>query len=142
MKKLISVALLSVFLLMMIGCSSSSVKDSGFSSVKDSVLLKKGKVIKVNVSSLPEGYDYTFTHESTKKITDYLSKLDLISDYSENPNEYGGLTWVISLEYDDNSKLTIYHFGNMFIKTDGGSWYKMSYNEADRFNKLLYELSK
>ena len=59
------------------------------------------------------------------------------SDFSENPNDYDGMTWVITLKYDDNSELVIYHFGNMFIKVAGGLWYKMDYEEACCFATLL-----
>ncbi len=66
----------------------------------------------------------------------------MISDFEENPDEYSGMTWVIVLEYEDGSKETVYHFGNMFIRTNGGSWYKMTYEQAGAFDSLLWELNE
>ena len=51
------------------------------------------------------------------------------------------MAWVISLEYDNGDVLTVYHFGNMFIRTENGPWYKMTYDEAKRFDTLLNELN-
>ena len=114
-------------------CSSATTKGE--------ILLKEGTIEKVSVTSLPEGYDYSFSGKAAQSVNDYISELNLASDYSENPNEYDGMTWVISLEYGDGNVLTIYHFGNMFIRTTDSSWYKMTYEEASRFDSLLYELT-
>ena len=76
-----------------------------------------------------------------KALVDYLSDLNLNSQFEENPNEYVGMTWVISLEYENGDVLKVYHFGNMFIRSEKGSWYKMTYDEASRFHALLDELS-
>ncbi|MBQ8625782.1 MAG: hypothetical protein IJ419_06460 [Agathobacter sp.] len=119
---------------LLVGCGNNSTKGS--------VLLKEGEVKEISVSSLPEGYNYSFTGESVGAIIDYLAGLNLSSDFSENPDEYGGMTWVIVLEYDDNSEVELYHFGNMFIMVEGGSWYKMNYDEANQFSTLIEGLSE
>ena len=100
----------------------------------------EGNVINIDVSSLPEGYNYSFSGAEAKAIVDYLSTLNLESNFEENPNEYTGMTWVISLKYENGDVLTIYHDGNMFIRVKGGPWYKMTYDEASRFDTLLDEL--
>ena len=46
----------------------------------------------------------------------------------------------ISLKYENGDTLSIYHFGNMFIRSEKGSWYKMTYDEASRFDALLDKL--
>jgi len=127
------VIVLVAFLLTVTACSSATTKSG--------VLLREGTVKKISVTSLPEGYDYSFAGDSAQSIIKYLSELNLLSRFPENPDEYGGMTWVISLEYEDGTIHTIYHFGNMFIKTSGGSWYKMTHEEASRFDELLNELS-
>lgn len=109
-------------------------------SAEGSTLLREGKVARVSLSSLPAGYTHAFAGEDAQAIVDYLSDLNLISDFPENPNEYDGMTWVISLAYDDGSTRTVYHFGNMFIRAEDGPWYKMSYDEASCLNELLAEL--
>ena len=109
-------------------------------SAEGSTLLREGEVARVSLSSLPAGYTHAFAGEDAQAIVDYLSDLNLISDFPENPNEYVGMTWVISLAYDDGSTRTVYHFGNMFIRAEDGPWYKMSYDEASCLNELLAEL--
>ena len=135
MKKVLTIAVAFLCLLGMVGCSQQP------QYVQGNQLLVEGNVIKIDVSSLPEGYNYSFDGEVVKEIIDYLSNLNLQSNFEENPNEYTGMTWVIYLEYDNGDKLTVYHDGNMFIRTEEGSWYKMTYDEANRFDTLLDELT-
>lgn len=104
-------------------------------------MLVEGNVVKIDVSSLPEGYNYSFSGEDAQAIIDYLSTLNLESEFEENPNEYTGMTWVIALEYENGDTFKIYHFGK-FIRSQNGSWYKMSFEEASRFDALLAELDK
>ena len=135
MKKVLTIAVAFLCFLGMVGCSQQP------QYVQGNQLLVEGNVIKIDVSSLPDGYNYSFDGEEAKEIIDYLSNLNLQSNFEENPNEYTGMTWVICLEYDNGNKLTVYHFGNMFIRTKEGSWYKMTYDEANRFDTLLDELT-
>ena len=105
-------------------------------------LLQAKEVIRIDVRHLPESasMEYHFSEkEQIRQITDYLSGLHLISDYPENPDHYSGGTWVITLSHADGSTQTIYHFGNMFIRSEEGPWYKMSYEEASRFDILPEE---
>ena len=111
-------------------------------SSEENTLLPEGEVTQASFSSLPEGYAYSFQGTEAQAIADYLRSLHLISDFTENPYEYFGMTWVISLEYADGSTLTVYHFGNLFIRAEDGPWYKMEYEEADRLNQLLAELNR
>ena len=94
----------------------------------------------ISVESLPGGYSYSFNNDNLYKVWDYLSDLKLISDFPENPDEYDGMTWVITLACAAGHTETIYHFGNMFIRDENGSWYKMDYDQASEFQALLEEL--
>ena len=135
MKKLLTIALVFLCVFGMVGCSQQPQQ------VQSNKLIAEGNVIKIDVSSLPEGYNYSFDGEDAKEIIDYLSNLNLQSNFEEDPNEYTGMTWVISLEYDNGEILTVYHFGNMFIRSEKGSWYRMTYDEANCFDTLLDELN-
>ena len=132
MRKFTSLLLALACVLGLIGCNNQSAQNGN--------LLKDGNVTSIAVTSLPEGYDYLFSGDGAKAIITYLSNLNLDENFKENPNEYGGMTWVISLEYDSGDVLTVYHFGNMFIRTESGPWYKMTYEEASQFDSLLNEL--
>ena len=141
MKKLIACLLSSILVFFAVGCSDTAT-DENTSTQKGTLLLLDGNVKKISVTSLPEGYDYSFEGEDSKAIVDYLSVLNLVSQFKENPNEYGGMTWVISLEYDNGETLQIYHFANMFIKAADGKWYRMNNDEAINLENLLDELTK
>ena len=104
-------------------------------------LLVEGEVVKVDVSSSPEEYSYSFMGEDAEAIVDYLSNLTLKSDFEENPNEYCGMCWDIILEYENGDVLNIYHFANMFIRSQNSSWYRMTYEEASYFDTLLEQLN-
>lgn len=133
MKKLMALVLVLFFVLGMVGCNQPQQQ------VQGNQLLAEGVVKNVNVSSLPKGNNYSFSEDKAQAIIDYLSNLNLDSQFEENPDEYVGRTWVISLEYDNGDVLTVYHFG-MFICSEKSSWYKMTYDEASHFDKLLNEL--
>lgn len=133
MKKQIALVLLFVFVFVLAGCSTVATKKG--------LLLNGGKVEKISVTSSPEGYDYTFSGQDAQAIINYLSELNLIADFSENPAEYDGMAWVISIEYESGETVTLCHLANKFIKTVNGPWYKMTYEEASRFDVLLNELN-
>ena len=104
-------------------------------------LIKDGNIVKVTVSSVPVGYEYSYTGDQAAAIVDYVKNLNLITAFEENPDEYGGTTWRIFLEYDDGYSTYVLHFGNMFIRSELGSWCKMNHDEANRFDTLLSELN-
>ena len=111
------------------------------SLTEEKLFFKSENVKSIFVSSFPEGYEYLFNGEQAKAITDYLSNLKLQKDFEENPNDYGGMTWDISIEYENGDILTVHHFGNMFIRLENGIWYKMNFEEASYFSILLEELN-
>ena len=96
----------------------------------------------VVVSSAQEGNNYTFKGSAAKDVVDYFANLNLITDFDEDPNEHGGMTWTVTISYNDGTIETIYHFGNMFVRRESGSWYKMNYDEATQFDSLLTDLNE
>ena len=96
----------------------------------------------VDVSQLPSWYNYSFIGESANKILDYISSLSTTAVYDEDPNEYGGITWVISVKMDNGETLNVYYLADMFIRTENGVWRKINSDEASRFEDLLNELNK
>lgn len=99
-------------------------------------------VLSVSISSLPEGYNYSFKGEAAKEVVDYFANLNLITDFTENANEYTGMTWVVTISYDNGKSETIYHSANLFVRREGGSWYKMKFDEAASFSALIDELKR
>lgn len=105
-----------------------------------SLLPQEDGIKGVTVSSLPEGYNYFFTRADADAIVEYLSGLELTCEFEENPEEYVGMVWVVSFEYETGDITTIYHFGNSFIRANNGPWYKINFNEANQFESLLKQL--
>ena len=133
MKQMIAMVLVCICVLGIVGCNQQPQQ------VQGGQLLAEGKVINIDISSQPKGYNYSFSGTDAKAIIDYLSTLNLESNFEEDPNLHVGMTWVISLKYENGDDLTIYHFGE-FIRAKGGSWYKMTYDEVSRFDALLDKL--
>ncbi len=112
-----------------------------FKAPKEYTLLRENEpVVKIHITSLSEGYDYTFDEDAAQEIAEYLKGLTLISDFTENPDRYVGMTWVIEVEYESGECGTVYHFGNMFIRAGHGKWYKMVQSEAVELDALIEKL--
>ena len=131
MKKLIALIIALVSVCVLVGCS--------FVAVEGGVLLKDGHVTTISITSLPEGYEYTFKGEDAKSIIDYLQNLNL-TPYSKS-NDYNGMAWIISIEYETGEIVRVCHSCNKLISADDGPWYEMTYEEANRIYTLLDGLS-
>ena len=103
--------------------------------------LKDSKIKSVNVTSLPKGYDFTFTDEKAQKVIDFLSGIELITNFTEDPEQLDGMTWVIKLEYENDEAMTLYDIGG-FIRSESNSWFKYEYDYDSPLNTLIWELSK
>ena len=100
--------------------------------------LDENSIKRISVTSLPEGYEYSFKGADAQAIVDYLESLHLTPFSGINSED--GMTWVISIE-DKNGKITtVYHSCNKYIMAEGGLRYEMIFEEANRLSSLLYEL--
>ena len=97
-------------------------------------------VSSVSVSSSPEGYNYSFTGEDAKKVVDYFSEIESTSNYDDNPNELTGMTWKVSITYDDGSTVALYEL-SPFIRTQEGVYYKVIQTSGSDFGTFLIELA-
>lgn len=100
--------------------------------------LDENSIKSISVTSSPEGYEYSFKGDDAQAIIDYLESLHL-TPYLGLPSETG-MTWVISIEYENGKITTVYHSCNKYIMAEGGLRYEMIFEEANRFSSLLYEL--
>jgi len=53
--------------------------------------------------------------EKIAAILNYLTGLNLQSNFPENPDEYNGIVYVITITYEDGTEKMYSHFGNMFF---------------------------
>lgn len=147
MKKLILFILVLACALSMLSCSITDDEDmldepqETEKTVRKNSLLKDAKVESVAVTSFPKGRNFSFSGDAVKPLTDYVCGLDIESEFSEDPEQYSGMTWIIALTYEGGATQTIYHFGNMFIKSDDGPWYRMNDEQAAELEPLLLKLS-
>ncbi len=123
-------------LTMVVGCDGTEA------ATYNTLLPGTDGIAAVTVTSMPQGYDYSFIGESAKKIAQCILDMDVTADFPEDPNVYAGMTWVITAEYEDGNTATVYLFGNMFIRSGDGPWFKVSGEEAEGFEALLASLSQ
>lgn len=71
-----------------------------------------------------------------KRITDYLNSLKLKTP-NNNPEEYEGSAFIITVTNKDGTEHTIVHFGNKFLRAHE-QWYEISYKQASRFEGEIY----
>jgi hypothetical protein len=124
-------------------CSFSACKwIEGIGTKSGESLLELGKdgISTITVVSYPEADDCTFSGEDINVITDHLSSLVLLTNFPENPDEMVGMSWVITISYENGASATVIYFGE-FIRTENRPWYKIRYTEGKRFVELLEELA-
>ncbi len=100
--------------------------------------LDENSIKRISVTSLPEGYEYSFKGDDAQAIVDYLESLHLTPFLGIDSET--GMTWVISIEHKNGEVTTVYHSCNKYIMAEGGLRYEMIFEEANRFSTLLYEL--
>jgi len=104
------------------------------------LISKTNNIEGVEISTLPQGREYSFSGYDAKKIAEYFSELYLVSDFSENPDEYCGMTYVVEIKYKNAQAVVVYLF-SQFVRTSDSAWYKLAYGEHTYFDELLEELN-
>lgn len=103
--------------------------------------LNESEISSVSVTTSPEfyGYEYSFTGEEARAVVDYLSGLNLTPLLISIPK--GGITWVIEIEYEDESETTVYLFGDE-IWINAKEKYLMQSEENGVFEALISNLNQ
>ncbi len=104
--------------------------------------IAEDNVTEIVITTLPESETYSRIYTDTekiKKITGYLNELSLKGNFSENPDEYAGMTYIITLSYVDGSQIVVYHLGNMFLRENDKDWQRMTYNEAVKLDSIIQD---
>ena len=121
---------IAVCLPILSGCTPKQFKNLNESDIKS-----------VSVSTLPEfyGYEYSFSGDEARAVVDYLSGLKLTPLLISMPK--GGMTWVIEIEYEDESETTVYLFGDE-IWINAKEKYLMQSEENGVFEALIRNLNQ
>ena len=112
----------------------------GDAGVSNTLLPDTRGIEHIFVSTMPQMHEGTLTGEKAVKLAEYILDMDVQAEFSEDPNVYTGMTWVLAVNYEDGSTVTVEFFGNLFIRADAGSWQKVSQQEAQGLEALLKEL--
>ncbi|MBR4062772.1 MAG: hypothetical protein IKK01_06875 [Clostridia bacterium] len=131
MKRILLIILtLAICLPVLSGCTPKQFKNLNESDIKS-----------VSVSTLPEfyGYEYSFSGDEARAVVDYLSGLNLTPHPISVPK--GGMTWVIEIEYEDESETTVYLFGDE-IWINANAKYIMQPEERGVFEALIGNLNQ
>lgn len=115
--------------------------DSSSDVIEEAKLISQtGNISSVEISTLPQGREYSFSGSDAEKIANYFSELYLIEDFPENPDEYAGMTYVVEIKYKNAQAVVVYLF-SPFVKTSDSAWYKLAYGEYTYFDELLEKLN-
>lgn len=132
MKKLLAFLLLCMTIVSISACTSSTYTVPKATAAKE--------IVSIAVSILPESPEQARTYTTEEKIDavrSYLNSLTLSDISSEKPEDYAGMSYIISVTYDDNSKKTYNHFGNKFFKIDDQEWKLMNFEQASELEDII-----
>ncbi len=105
--------------------------------------IEAAEVEQITVVSMPESAEHERTYTSRgkiNKIVAYLNSLTLQADFPENPDEYCGMAYRLTLTMADGTEREFVHFGNMFLREGDGDWLRMTYEEAALLEELLGQI--
>lgn len=105
--------------------------------------IEPNSVERIEVMSLPESDDWARTYtdrDEIGRVVSYLNGLRLTTRFSENPDEYCGQAYVLTLDLADGSVRTFTHFGNLFFREADGAWCRMDYAQAAQLEMLLRQM--
>jgi hypothetical protein len=113
------------------------------STQKDDVAISNTKnIIKITIKTQP-GNDSSLKSTENKseiiKIVNYINGLDL-KKIAKKPDEYTGMSYIITFYFNDKTSKEYVHFGNMFFKESGKGWYEMPYNQAKELEDIYKSL--
>lgn len=94
----------------------------------------------VTITTLPEDESLQRVYTDSVKINalcNYLNSLNLISHFTDKVDDYVGQTFIITINGNNDEPLTIYHFGNVFIKQNENEWKKISYKQGSELYSLI-----
>ena len=134
MKKVLYFLLIAVLVLSLYACTKdTTVNGSELVSAEDVTNIT---ILYMNDTDKPLRI-YT-DPEKIRLVTEHIGSMTLDSSFPENPAHYVGGGYYITYTYKDDTQITIVWSSNMFFRVDDNAWYRMIYEEASAFSKLIY----
>lgn len=133
MKKIFYVSTIIAILIMLSGCGTTKSKPT---------INNPNNITKITVTTQPGNEKSLKTTENKNEITDiinYLNSLEL-KKTSKDAGQYNGVSYIITVYFDDKTTKEYVHFGDMFFKESGKDWYEIPYKQAEKFNNIYKNL--
>ena len=114
--------------------------DSKAGQTQEALLPSVKGIAGVEISSLPGLYSGGCTGKDATALAERILAIPTKADYTEDPNVYTGMTWVLVFLYEDGRIVTVELFANMFIQADDGPWYRVPVQDAQALSDHLLSL--
>lgn len=99
-----------------------------------------GYIERIDISTIPENNAFKKTitsDENISNLVNYINKMYVSMDFTENPEEYAGMTIILTFYFTDKDEMTVCLFGNMFMKVNNEAWVRINDKEATELQKML-----
>lgn len=140
MKKHIIVTMLCILIgLMLVACSNNIDKiNLTEKPIAEDTIVREIKSIKITTLPKSEGRERMYTTEDkVEKMREYIDSLDWEDVTSENPDDYTGMTYIVTTEFDDETTKTYSFFANQFLKFDGIEWMKIEESDVVKLENII-----
>jgi hypothetical protein len=139
MKKIIASCLLLVVLLILNGCSTTEEKTS---IDKTKNIDNTKNIVKITIRTQPGNDNNLRSTEDKKQISvvfNYINDLDL-KKTTKDAGQYNGMSYIITVFFEDKKSTEYVLFGNMFFKESGKVWYEIPYKQAEKIEDIYNSL--
>lgn len=125
--------------LMLVACTNNTNKLNLTETPTAEASISK-EIKSVEISTLPQDKDmerkYT-TEDKIEKVREYINSLSWEDVASEKPEDYTGMTYIVTAEFDDGTTKTYTFFANKFFKFDGIEWMKISQGDVMQLEGII-----
>ncbi len=113
------------------------------STQSDDVVISNTKnIIKITIKTQQGNNSSLKSTDNKSEITaivNYINSLDL-KKTSKKPDEYTGMSYVITFYFNNKTSKEYIHLVNMFFKEFGKDWCEMPYNQAEELKDIYKSL--
>ena len=123
--------------------SDEAEKPDGLGTQSTPLYDGRPAVVSAQVTSLPvsDAYEGRYTDpQKAGEIAAYFDGLTLSDMTDGYADTSAGMSLIVTITYQDGSTRTYVHFGNRYLRIDGGSWKQMRYEEAVELGNLIERL--
>lgn len=137
MKKYVFAAALIVIILIAGYIVNDKINNGALTSIS------AGNVIKITIT-VDGGDKLLRTTEDRSVINDIVNHINglHLKRTHKNVEDYTGTAFVIKVYFSDDSMKEYVEYSNLFFKESGKEWYRIPYEEADKFGSIYNNMDK